>query len=126
MEIPALLSAMRRNKTGPLLVAAQVALTLAVVVNMAYLVRQKLEDAGKPTGLDLKNMFWITTQALTTDYNYAAAVKADLAYLNSMPGVLAASTANNLPQTWSNLGLPFASNPQTLQTPNGGVGGTIY
>jgi putative ABC transport system permease protein len=126
MEIRALLSAMRRSKTGPLLVAAQVALALAVVVNMAYIVRQRLENAGKPTGLDLNNMFWVATQANTADYNYAAAVKADLAYLNSLPGVLAASTVNNLPQTWSNLGLPFASNPQKLQTPNGGVGGAIY
>jgi len=126
MEIRALVSAMWRNKTGPLLVAAQVALTLAVVVNMAYIVRQRLEDAGKPTGLDLNNMFWIVTQASTLDYNYAAAVKADLAYLNSLPGVLAASTANHLPQTWSNMNLPFAANPQVLQTPNGGVPGTIY
>jgi putative ABC transport system permease protein len=126
MEIRALLSALWRSKTGPLLVAAQVAITLAVVVNMAYIVQQRLEDAGKPTGLDLKNMFWITTQANTADYNYPAAVKADLAYLNSRPGVLAASTVNNLPQTWSNLGLPFASNPQILQTPNGGVPAAIY
>jgi putative ABC transport system permease protein len=126
MEIRALLSAMWRSKTGPLLVAAQVALTLAVVVNMAYIVRQRLEDAGKPTGLDLNNMFWITTQASTADFNYPAAVKADLAYLNSRPGVLAATTANNLPQTWSNMGLPFASSPQILQTPNGGVPGAIY
>jgi putative ABC transport system permease protein len=126
MEIRALLSALWRSKTGPLLVAAQVALTLAVVVNMAYIVRQRLADAGMPTGLDLNNMFWITTQASTADYNYPAAVKADLAYLNSRPGVVAASTANNLPQTWSKMGLPFASNPQILQTPNGGVPGTIY
>src|SRR5262249_10829502 len=62
----------------------------------------------------------------TPDYNYAAAVKADLAYLNSVPGVVAATTSNNLPQTWSNMGLPFAANPQVLQTPNGGEGGTIY
>ena len=102
MEIRALLSAMWRSKTGPLLVAAQVALTLAVVVNMAYIVRQRLENAGLPTGLDLNNMFWITTQASTADYNYPAAVKADLrAYLNSRPGVLAATTSSNLPQTWS-------------------------
>ena len=64
MEIRALLSAMWRNKTGPLLVAAQVALTLAVVVNMAYIVRQKLEDANKPTGLDLTNTFWIATEPI--------------------------------------------------------------
>lgn len=126
MEIRALVSAMWRNKTGPLLVAAQVALTLAVVVNMAYIVQQRLEDAGKPTGLDLNNMFWITTQASAMDYNYAAAVKADLAYLNSLPGVLAASTSGNLPQTGSETDLPFAANPQVLQTPNGGVPGTIY
>jgi putative ABC transport system permease protein len=126
VEIRALLSAMRRNKTGPLLVAAQVALTLAVVVNMAYVVRQRLEDAGRPTGLDLNNMFWVATQAVTTDYNYAAAVKADLAYLNSLPGVLAASTVNNLPQTFWTQSLRFAANPQTLQTPNGGVLGSIY
>jgi hypothetical protein len=46
-------------------------------------------------------MFWIATKANTADYNYPAAVKADLAYLNSLPGVSAASTVNNLPQTWS-------------------------
>jgi putative ABC transport system permease protein len=126
MEIRALLSAMWRNKTGPLLVAAQVALTLAVVVNMAYIVQQKLQDANKPTGLDLKDTFWIATEASTADYNYPAAVKADLAYLNSLPGVVAASTVNNVPQTWSNTDLPFAADPQTLLNPNGGVFGTLY
>jgi putative ABC transport system permease protein len=126
MEIRALLSAMGRNKTGPLLVAAQVALALAVVVNMAYIIQQRLEDAGKPSGLDVSNMFWILTQPSTADYNHANAVKTDLAWLNSQPGVLAATTTNNLPQTWSNMGLPFASKPETLEIPNGGVPGTIY
>jgi putative ABC transport system permease protein len=126
MEIRALLSAMWRNKTGPLLVAAQVALTLAVVVNMAYIVRQKLDDANKPTGLDLSNTFWIAAEANTSDYNYNAAVKADLAYLNSLPGVVAASPVNNVPQTFSNMDLPFAADPQTLLNPNGGEFGTLY
>ena len=126
MEIRALLSAMWRNKTGPLLVAAQVALTLAVVVNMAYIVRQKLEDANKPTGLDLSNTFWIAAEANTSDYNYSAAVKGDLAYLNSLPGVVAASPVNNVPQTFSNMDLPFAADPQTLLNPNGGEFGTVY
>ena len=126
MEIRALVSAMWRNRTGPILVAAQVALTLAVVVNMAYIVHQKLADAGKPTGLDLNNMFWITTEANTPDYNYPAAVKADLEYLNSLPGVVAASNINNLPQTWSSMNLPFATNPERLLIPNGGESGTIY
>jgi putative ABC transport system permease protein len=126
MEIRPLLSALWRNKTGPLLVAAQVALTLAVVVNMAYIVHQKLADAGKPTGIDLGNTFWILTEANTADYNYPAAVKADLAYLNSLPGVVAATTVNNIPQTFSNSSLTFAADPQTLLNPSGGVFGTLY
>jgi putative ABC transport system permease protein len=126
MEIRALMSALWRNRTGPLLVAAQVALTLAVVVNVAYIVQQKLADANKPTGLDLSNTFWIATEANTSDYNYPAAVKADLAYLNSLPAVVAASTVNNVPQTFSNTDLPFAADPQSLLNPNGGTSGTIY
>lgn len=126
MEIRALLSALWRNKTGPILVAAQVALTLAVVVNMAYIVTQKLDDANKPTGLDLNNTFWIAAEANTSDYNFSAAVKEDLAYLNSLPGVVAASPVNNVPQTFSNMDLQFAADPQTLLNPNGGEFGTVY
>lgn len=126
MEIRALLSALRRNKTGPILVAVQVAITLGVLVNVAYIVQQRVEEVSKPTGMDLDNMFWIATGTSSRDYNTATVVKADLAYLNSLPGVVAASTINNLPQTGATLGLPFASNPETLQTPNGGIGALIY
>jgi len=126
MEIRALLSALRRNKTGPILVAVQVANTLAVLVNVAYIVQQRIEDVSKPTGMDLDNMFWIATGTSSRDYSYATAVKADLIYLNSLPGVVAASTINNLPQTGAIIGLPFASNPEALQRPNGGIGALIY
>jgi putative ABC transport system permease protein len=126
VEIRALLSALRRSKTGPLLVGAQIAITLAVIVNVAYLVQQRLEDASKPTGLDLNNMFWIATRPNSSEYNYAVAIKADLMYLNSLPGVVGATVTNFLPQTNANLGLPFASNPEVLQRPNGGVPGAIY
>jgi putative ABC transport system permease protein len=126
MEIRALIYAMYQRKTGPVLVAMQVAVTLAVVVNVAYLVQLRLADANRPTGLDLSNMFWIVTQPSTADYSYFAAVKMDLAYLNALPGVVAASTTNNLPQTWATIGLPFSSNPQILHATNGGIPGTIY
>ena len=123
----ALLSALSRNKTGPLLVAAQVALTFAVLVNVAYLVEQRFVEIGKPSGLDLDNMFWIATGALTSkDYDYATSVKADLDYLNALPGVVAASTVNNLPQTGSISGLPFAASLEALEHPNGGVDGEVY
>ncbi len=126
MEIRALLSAMWRSKTGPLLVGGQVALTLAVVVNMAYVVRQGLDDASKPTGLDLNNMFWVETQATTADYNIEAAAKEDLVYLNTLSGVVAATTINRLPQTRSVVTLPFAPRPEDLQKPGWDLEANVY
>ena len=126
MEIRALMKAMWRSRTGPLLVAAQVAITLAVLTNVAYIVQQRLETAGKPTGMDVDNIFWATVQPYVQEYNYEAAARSDLAWLNSLPAVVAATTTNILPQTWSGLGLPFAAKAEQLNTPNGGTGGRIY
>lgn len=132
MEIPALLSAMWRSKTGPLLVAAQVAVTLAVLVNVAYVVEQRLESITAPSGLDLTNMFWVTTQS-TSDTSAtadmaadAATVKADLAWLNALPGVLGAATATPLPQGTGAHYLPFSAHPEELARPGGGHAGRIY
>ena len=140
MEIPALLSAMWRSKTGPLLVAAQVALALAVLVNVAYVVEQRLESIGQPSGLDLANMFWVTTQSTVQDSGTPQAdkpdssgpaaaadtVRADLAWLNALPGVIAAATALPLPQGFGAHYLPFAANPAEVARPGGGHGGRIY
>jgi MacB-like protein len=126
MEIRALLSALWRSRTGPFLVAAQVAITLAVIVNVTYIVQQRLKDASKPTGIDLDNMFWVGLETLDTNYNQAAAVPVDLTYLNSLPGVVSATSSQMLPQSWGRMGLPFAADPKQLDQPNGGVGGAIY
>ena len=76
MRIRTLLVALWRNKTGPLLVSAQVAITLALVVNVAYVVEQRIAEISKPTGLDVDNIFWMQVKAGSSkDYPYANAVK---------------------------------------------------
>jgi putative ABC transport system permease protein len=112
LEFRPLLSALWRSRTGPLLVAVQVAIALAVLVNVAYIVQQRMAIARTPTGIDLPDIFWIATQAYSPDYNQATTVKADLAYLNAIPGVVAAAISSNLPQIFSESDLPFASTPE--------------
>ena len=56
MEIRPIISAMLRNKTAPLLIAAQVALTLAIVCNALYIIRDGLETASRPSGADEANV----------------------------------------------------------------------
>ncbi len=111
LEIRPLLSALWRNRTGPLLVAIQVAIALAVLVNVAYIVQQRIATARRPTGIDLANIFWIMSQGYSPDYNQATTVKADLAYLNSLPGVIAAAISHQLPQGFGETDLPFATVP---------------
>jgi putative ABC transport system permease protein len=112
LEIRPLLSALWRARTGPLLVAIQVAIALAVLVNVAYVVQQRIATARQPTGIDLGNVFWILSQGYAPDYSQGATVKADLAYLNSVPGVVAAATSQSLPQIYSEWDLPFATTPK--------------
>ena len=126
MEIRALLSAMSRGRTGPLLVAAQVALTLAVIVNVAYIVQQRLAIMNAPTGIDLVNTFWIEVQLDKPSEGFGSIVSADEQYLNSLPDVEVASISGPLPQTWNMIGLPFASEAALLQKPGAATGARVF
>ena len=125
MEIRALLSAMWRSRVGPVLVAAQVAVTLAVVVNVAYLVQTRLENMSQPTGLDMDNMFWVVSVAYTPEFNRVAAIPADVAWLQSLPGVVAAAASNLVPQGFGSSSLPFAADASVLDK-GGGEPAIIY
>jgi putative ABC transport system permease protein len=125
MEIRALLSAMWRNRVGPVLVAAQVAVTLAVVVNVAYIVQTRLENAAQPMGIDSDNMFWVVSQAYTPEFNAKAAIPADLAWLQSLPGVVAAANSSLVPQGFGTTTLAFAADPDVLEK-GGGEPAILY
>ena len=51
MEIRPILSSLLRNKTGALLIAAQVALSLAIVANALYIIHDRLERAARTSGV---------------------------------------------------------------------------
>jgi putative ABC transport system permease protein len=90
-------SALWRNRTGAILVAFQIAIGLAVLVNAVYVVKQRIELIGRPTGMDTDNMIWVASVGFAKDYDYEAAWRQDLATLRGMPGVKAASLFSNIP-----------------------------
>jgi putative ABC transport system permease protein len=122
MELRALLKALWRNRTGPLLIAAQIAIVLAVLVNVAYLVVGAIETYRRPTGIDVNNIFSVTSQGFGADYNQTVAIHTDLAYLNGLPGVVAAAASETIPQTGSLVWLSFSAMPG-VRAPN--VDGTV-
>jgi putative ABC transport system permease protein len=106
-----MLSALWRTRTGPILIAVQIAIALAVLVNVTYLIVQRVETYRAPTGMDVENIFWVASVAYATEYDHKTALETDLQWLNSLPGVIAAAASFSLPQTYSGYSLPFSASP---------------
>jgi len=100
MAIKAVCSSLWRSPAGPLLLAAQVALSMMILANVAYVVSIRLEDTGRPTGMDLDNIFWISSEGHGQNYNQQSTTQFDLEYLNLLPGVVAACATSSIPQTF--------------------------
>jgi putative ABC transport system permease protein len=114
MEIRPILSALIRNRTGALLVALQIAITLAVLCNAAFIVQQRVAKMERPSGYDEDNL--VTLQVVNLDQRDKeaglASIAADLRALRGLPGVIAASATASLPLSNSGFGWAFQRTAQ--------------
>jgi len=97
MELRPIFSAMLRNKTAPLLIAAQVALTLAIVCNALYLINDRLATAARPTGADEQNLSEIRFYPHRLISDIPDMQRRDIAAIKAVPGVVAATWTNQIP-----------------------------
>ena len=118
-------SALWRNRTGAMLVAVQIAIGLAVLVNAVYVVKQRVEKIGRPTGMDTANMIWVASAGFAKDYDYEAAWREDLAALRGLPGVKAASLFSNIPLSGGGSSSGYQAKPGEA-TPDETVPGNKY
>ena len=116
-----ILSALLRNRTGAVLVAIQIAIALAVLVNAVYIVKQRVDRIGRPTGMDLANILVVSSSGFTRDYDYVAAIRDDLAYVRGVNGVIAATPINSVPLSNSGSARTLSNRPD--DRPAGGENG---
>jgi putative ABC transport system permease protein len=105
MEIAPILFALRRSKTGAILVAAQVALTLAIVCNALFVVRARLATANRPSGAAEDEVFQIQYAAAGVIEDRKGMQQADLQALRAIPGVKAVAAVNSIPVSTSGWGM---------------------
>lgn len=102
MSIRPILSSLLRNKTGALLIAAQVALSLAILANALYIVSERLTVAARPSGItDESTVFHIkvhTMEKRTHEQIMAARIR-DETILRALPGVRSVAWVNQMPMT---------------------------
>lgn len=104
MDIRPIFAAMLRNPTGAVLVALQVAITLAVLCNAGFIVEQRLDRMGRPTGYDLDNVVTAQVVSMDPDSLTGPRIAEDLRALRAMPGVIAASGTPQVPLSGGGFG----------------------
>ena len=97
MELRPILSAMRRNKVGAILIAVQMAITLAILCNALFIIEQRIASSHRPTGADEANVFVLDNLWVGNPTDLAARLQADLAGIRSVPGVVDAYATNSYP-----------------------------
>jgi len=99
MQIQPILAALRHHKAGTVLIALQIALTLAIVCNALFIIHQRVAHLSEPTGIDEANLFVIDNEWADrlSEQQIDAQMQADLAALRQLPGVRDAAPANSYP-----------------------------
>jgi putative ABC transport system permease protein len=104
MEIRPILSSLLRSKTGPVLVALQVAISLAILANALHIVSVRQADAARPSGIaNESEVFSIFVRNLvsTTPNDQMAIQKRDIATLRAVSGVVSAAYTSQSPMSRS-------------------------
>jgi putative ABC transport system permease protein len=107
MNLHPILAALRKHKAGVFLIGLQVALTLAIVCNLIFIVVQNAQYIKRPTGLDENNLFLIGQTFLHAPSGDSAASLeqldsmqlTDLASLRGLPGVQDVAPVSAMPLT---------------------------
>lgn len=99
LQIRPILAALRRHRAGTVLIALQIALTLAIVCNALFIIHARLANLSEPSGVDEANVFVIQNQWAAERSTEAvdAQVRADLLALRQLPGVRDATPASGYP-----------------------------
>ena len=105
MTLHPMIAALRKHKAGVVLIALQIALTLAIVCNAVFIIGQRVQRVNRPTGLDESNLMLVSQQwvgAPSGDQpgdvdKLDSLQQTDLAALRSMPDVLSVAPVNSVP-----------------------------
>jgi putative ABC transport system permease protein len=97
MELGPIWRALMRNKTSYVLIALQIAVTMAIMVNAINIIQERSEQMARPSGVDEANIFYLSSNVFDPEADFEAQIAADLDALRNFPGVRNAITSNSVP-----------------------------
>ncbi|MDX1442196.1 MAG: FtsX-like permease family protein [Gammaproteobacteria bacterium] len=112
MDIKPIFSAMLRNKTGPILIALQVAITVAIVSISGFIISERIEKVQRPTGMDDANLVFAEIAGFGEEFDQIATYHQDLKALEGLPGVVSVGYMNRPPLTGGGSSSTFSTSPE--------------
>jgi len=97
MEFGPIWRALMRNKTSYVLIALQIAVTMAIMVNAINIIQERSAQMARPTGVDEANIFYLSSNIFDPEADFEAQIAADLDAMRSFPGVVDAVMCNSVP-----------------------------
>ena len=91
MDFRPMLSALMRNKTGAILVALQIAVTLAIVINSLYIIVLRVEKINRDPGMDVENVFTAYVRGFGEDFDVVDSITNDIDLIKSIPDIITAT-----------------------------------
>lgn len=119
MEIRPILSALMRSKTGAILVALQVAISLAILANALHIVNVRQAVAARPSGIaNEADIVHIRVRHLVkSDHNAQLALfKAEADALRAVSGVTSVAFTNQIPLSRSGSSTGLAADRKQTRT----------
>lgn len=104
MGIGPMISTLMRNKTGAILVALQIAVALAVVINSLYIIVIRVDKMNRDPGIDVENVIITYVRGFGEDFDVVNSITNDIDLIKSIPGVVAATVSNHVPLSGSGSG----------------------
>ena len=120
MEIRPIFSSLLRNRTGALLIAAQVALSLAIVANALYIIQDRVARTARPSGVaDESSQFRISVAQIKdpeTPEGKLAVQERNAQLLRAQPGVASVALTNQTPLSTSGWNMGLSLNTKQAET----------
>jgi putative ABC transport system permease protein len=123
MELGPIWRAILRNKSSYALIALQIAVTMAIMVNAIAIMQERSALMARPSGADEDNIMVLSSISFAADVDMRTLIEEDLALLRAIPGVHDAIATNSYPLRgggWS-MELATEAGPDT-----DGIGTAIY
>ena len=111
MEPGPIWRAILRNKSGYVLIALQIAVTMALMVNAIAIIQERIGLMGRSSGVDEETIFYVNSTGFDPDMDFQALVAEDLDAIRNHPGVANAVMTNSVPLQGGGWGQQFQVEP---------------